>query len=92
MLMRAQESPGSARRRFPGDAAIARDVHGCRGLAKSIGLPPAEVPRLRSEELISFAVGPIRGPRNTAGLTNAALYETAEGARTSEIGRPDRGA
>jgi hypothetical protein len=36
--------------------------------------------RLREEGFISFAVQPIRGPR-TAGISNVALFATAEGAR-----------
>ena len=46
-------------------------------------LAPADARRLRSEGFISFTVEPIRGPRETAGLTNVALYKTAEGAKHS---------
>ena len=45
-------------------------------------LAPADARRLRSEGFISFMSQPIRGPR-TAGVTNVALYETAEGAKHS---------
>jgi hypothetical protein len=45
-------------------------------------LAPADMRRLRSEGFISFTSQPIRGPR-TAGVTNVALYETAEGAKHS---------
>ena len=43
-------------------------------------LAPADARRLRSEGFISFTVQPIRGPR-TAGITNVALFATAEGAK-----------
>lgn len=47
-----------------------------------MGLTAADARRLRSEGFISFTLGPIRGPR-TAGVTNVALYKTAEGAKHS---------
>jgi hypothetical protein len=84
MLMRADEEPGFRPGALPDAGPRSRETFtGVDAFAKSMGLPPAEVRRLRSEGFISFTVGPIRGPRNTAGLTNAALYETAEGAKRS---------
>jgi hypothetical protein len=84
MLMRADEEPGFRPGALPDAMPRSRETFtGVDAFAKSMGLPPAEVRRLRSEGFISFTVGPIRGPRNTAGLTNAALYETAEGAKRS---------
>ena len=77
-------SPGSARGRCPAQCRDrARRSRASMRSPQEMGLPPAEVSRLRSEGFMSFTVGPIRGPRNTAGLTNAALYETAEGAKRS---------
>ena len=43
-------------------------------------LPHADAQRLRREGFISFAFEPIRGPR-TAGISNVALFATAEGAK-----------
>ena len=84
MLMRADEEPGFRPGALPDATPRSRETFtGVDAFAKSMGLPPAEVRRLRSEGFISFTVAPIRGPRNTAGLTNAALYETAEGAKRS---------
>lgn len=84
LLMRAGEEPGFRPGALPGAMPRSRETFtGVDAFAKSVGLPPAEVRRLRREGFISFTVGPIRGPRNTAGLTNAALYETAEGAERS---------
>ncbi len=92
MLMRADEEPGFRPGALPGATPRSRETFtGVDAFAKEMGLPPAEVRRLRSEGFISFTVGPIRGPRNTAGLTNAALYKTAEGAKRSMANdlRPD---
>ena len=84
MLMRADEEPGFRPGALPDSALRSREtLTGVDAFAEDLGLPPAEVRRLRSEGFISFTVSPIRGPRNTAGLTNAALYETAEGAKRS---------
>jgi hypothetical protein len=84
LLMRTGEEPGFRPGALPGAMPESRETYkGVDAFAKSLGLPPAEVRRLRSEGFISFAVGPIRGPRNTAGLSNVAVYETAEGARHS---------
>ena len=84
MLMRAGEVPGFRPGALPGATPESREtITGIDAFAEAMGLPPAEASRLRSEGFISFTVGPIRGPRKTAGLTNAALYETAEGAKRS---------
>jgi hypothetical protein len=84
MLMRANEEPGFRPGALPDALPRSRETFtGVDAFAKAMGLPPAEVRRLRSEGFISFTVGPIRGPRKTAGLTNVALYETPEGARRS---------
>ena len=84
MLMRAGEEPGFRPGALPDAMPRSRETFtGVDAFAKSMRLPPAEVRRLRSEGFISFSVGPIRGPRNPAGLTNAALYKTAEGAKRS---------
>ena len=92
LLMRADEVPGFRPGAVPGAMPQSREtITGVDAFADEMGLPPAEVSRLRSEGFMSFTVGPIRGPRNTAGLTNAALYETAEGAQRSAAHdlRPD---
>lgn len=84
MLMRANEVPGFRPGALPDAMPRSRETFtGVDAFAREMRLPAAEVRRLRSEGFISFTVGPIRGPRNTAGLTNAALYETANGARRS---------
>jgi len=84
MLMRADEEPGFRPVALADAMPRSRETFtGVDAFAESMGLPPAEVRRLRSEGFISFTVAPIRGPRKTAGLTNAALYETAEGAKRS---------
>jgi hypothetical protein len=84
MLMRANEEPGFRPGALPDSTLRSRETFtGVDAFAKETRLPPAEVRRLRSEGFSSFTVSPIRGPRNTAGLTNAALYETAEGAKRS---------
>ena len=83
-LMRADEEPGFRPGAHPDSPLQARETFtGVDAFGASMGLPPAEVQRLRSEGFISFTVAPIRGPRNSAGLTNAALYKTAEGAKRS---------
>ena len=84
MLMRADEEPGFRPGALPDAMPRSRETFtGVNAFAQEMRLPPAEVRRLRSEGFVAFTVGPIRGPRNTAGLTNAALYETAEGAKRS---------
>ena len=73
-LMREGEEPG-----FRPDGQ-AETLTGVDAFASDLHLPPADARRLRGEGFISFTVVPTRGPRS-AGLTNVALFETAEGAR-----------
>ena len=84
MLMRAGEEPGFRPGALAGAMPAERATFtGVDAFASEMGMPPEDIRRLRSEGFLSFTVGPIRGPRGTAGLTNASLYETAEGARRS---------
>ena len=84
MLMRADEEPGFRPGALPDAMPRSRETFtGLDAFAEEMRLPPAEVRRLRREGFISFTVGPIRGPRDTAGITNAALYRTADGAKRS---------
>ena len=55
-------------------------ITGVRAFAEEMRLPQADAQRLRREGFISFTVQPIRGPR-TAGISNVALFATAEGAK-----------
>jgi hypothetical protein len=92
MLMRADEVPGFRPGAVPGAMPRSRATFtGVKAFADEMRLPPAEVRRLTGEGFVSFTVAPIRGPGNTPGLTNVALYETAEGARHSMANdlRPD---
>jgi hypothetical protein len=80
-LMRAGEEPGFRPGALPGaQPRKLQTLTGVEAFAKEMGLPAADVRRLRSEGFISFTAAPIRGPRNTAGVTNVALYATPEGA------------
>lgn len=75
-LMRKDEEPGFRPVGQPGtDTGVEAFVNGG-------GLTRSDARRLRSEGFISFTYQPIEGPR-TAGVTNVALYETAEGAKHS---------
>jgi hypothetical protein len=56
-------------------------ITGVNAFVKDMHLAPADARRLRSEGFISFTSAPIRGPRETAGITNVALFATAEGAK-----------
>jgi hypothetical protein len=83
-LMRKNEEPGFRPGALPG--ATPRSVTtstGVETVVKDLGLSPADARRLRSEGFISITLGPIRGPQQTAGVTNVALYATAAGARQS---------
>ncbi len=71
--------PGAASRSEP---RTRETITGVKAFAKDMHLTPDDARRLRSEGFISFMAQPIRGPR-TAGITNVALYETAEGAKHS---------
>jgi hypothetical protein len=82
-LMRKDEEPGFRQGASPG--AVPRSggtITGVRAFVKDMHLAPADARRLRGEGFISFTVQPIRGPR-TAGVTNVALFATAEGAKHS---------
>ena len=75
-LMLKDEEPGFRPVGQPGtDTGVEAFVNGG-------GLTRSDARRLRSEGFISFTYQPIEGPR-TAGVTNVALYETAEGAKHS---------
>jgi hypothetical protein len=82
-LMRAGEEPGFRPGAAPGATPRSREtITGLKAFVEDMGLAAADERRLRSEGFISFTVGPIRGPQS-AGVTNVALYETAEGAKHS---------
>jgi hypothetical protein len=82
-LMRKNEEPGFRPGARPGQVPRSREtITGVNAFVKDLHLAPADARRLRSEGFISFTAQPIRGPR-TAGVTNVALYETAEGAKHS---------
>ena len=75
-LMRKDEEPGFRPVEQP------RTETGIEAFVKGGGLTQADARRLRSEGFISFMYQPIEGPR-TAGVTNVALYKTADGAKHS---------
>src|SRR3954452_22784547 len=82
-LMRKDEEPGFRRGALP--EALPRSggtITGVKAFVEDMHLAPPDARRLRSEGFISYAFEPIRGPR-TAGITNVALYSTAEGAKHS---------
>ena len=82
-LMQKDEEPGFRPGAAPGASPQSGEtITGVEAFVRDMGLAPADAERLRREGFISFTVQPIRGPR-TAGVTNAALYETAEGAQQS---------
>lgn len=81
-LMRKGEEPGFRQGALPGALPRSREtITGVNAFVQKMGLAPADARRLRSEGFISFTNQPIRGPRETAGVTNVVLYETAEGAK-----------
>lgn len=75
-LMREGEEPGFR------PVGRVDTLEGVDAFVKDSGLPQADARRLRGEGFISFVVRRIRGPR-TDGVTNVALYATAEGAEQS---------
>jgi hypothetical protein len=81
-LMRNGEEPGFRRGALP-DATpqSGGTITGVNAYVKDMQLPAADARRLRSEGFISYRFEPIRGPRETAGITNAAVFKTAEGAK-----------
>jgi hypothetical protein len=82
-LMRRDEEPGFRPGAAPGAMPRERGtVTGVKAFVAEMRLPAADERRLGSEGFISFTAQPIRGPRS-AGVTNVALYETAEGAKRS---------
>jgi hypothetical protein len=82
-LMQGGEEPGFRRGAAPGATpSSGGTITGVRAFVEDMHLPQADARRLRREGFISFTVAPIRGP-GTAGITNVALYETAEGAKHS---------
>jgi hypothetical protein len=82
-LMRKDEEPGFRPGARPDQTPRSRGtITGVNAFVNDMHLAPADARRLRSEGFISFMSQPIRGPR-TAGVTNVALYETAEGAKHS---------
>jgi hypothetical protein len=81
-LMRSGEEPGFRQGALPEALPQSGEtITGVTAFVKDMQLPPADARRLRSEGFISFTVQPIRGPRGTAGITNVALFASAEGAR-----------
>jgi hypothetical protein len=79
-LMRNGEEPGFRPGAAPGATpSSGGTTTGVREFVEDMHLPPADARRLRGEGFISFAFQPIRGPR-TAGISNVALFATAEGA------------
>jgi hypothetical protein len=82
-LMRKDEEPGFRPGARPDQAPRSRGtITGVNAFVNDMHLAPTDARRLRSEGFISFMSQPIRGPQ-TAGVTNVALYETAEGAKHS---------
>jgi hypothetical protein len=80
-LMKGGEEPGFRQGAAPGATPSSGEtITGVRAFVEDMHLPPADARRLRGEGFISFAVQPIRGPR-TAGISNVALFATAEGAQ-----------
>ena len=80
-LMRNGEEPGFRRGAAPDQTPQSGGtITGVKAYVRDMHLTPADERRLRSEGFISFASEPIRGPRETAGITNVALFATAKGA------------
>ena len=82
-LMRRDEEPGFRPGALPGASPRSREtITSLEAFVKELHLSPADARRLRAEGFISFTVQPIHGPRSP-GVTNVALFETAEGAKHS---------
>jgi hypothetical protein len=80
-LMRNGEEPGFRRGAAPGAEPQSRQtITGVKAFVEEMGLAPDDARRLRAERFTSFTVAPIRGPQ-AAGVTNVALFATAEGAK-----------
>ena len=83
-LMRNGDEPGFRRGALPDAMPQAGGtITGVKAYVEDMRLTPADARRLRSEGFLSYTFEPIRGPRGTAGITNVALYKTAEGAKKS---------
>lgn len=81
-LMRNGEEPGFRRGAAPDqEPQSGGTITGVSAYVKDMHLAPADEQRLRNEGFTSYAFEPIRGPRETAGITNVALFATAEGAK-----------
>ena len=81
-LLRKGEEPGFRRGAGPDQAPRSGGtITGVEAFVTDMHLAPADARRLRREGFVSFASQPIRGPRETAGITNVALFATAEGAK-----------
>jgi hypothetical protein len=79
--MRNGEEPGFRPGAAPGATpSSVGTITGVRAFVEDMHLAPAAARRLRGEGFVSFASQPIRGPR-TAGISNVALFATAEGAQ-----------
>ena len=80
-LMRKGEEPGFRPGAAPGATPTKRfTLEGVKAFAADMKLSSADVKRLREEGFIAFTAEPIRGPNDAAGVTNAAVFETADGA------------
>jgi hypothetical protein len=81
-LMRKGEEPGFRRGAGPDQAPQSGGtITGVEAFVQDMHLAPADARRLSREGFVSFASQPIRGPREAAGITNVALFATAEGAK-----------
>jgi hypothetical protein len=81
-LMRNGEEPGFRQGALPGaEPRSGEAITGVEAFVKDMHLAPADARRLRSEGFTSFTVQPIRGPRETAGVTNVTQFATPAGAR-----------
>ena len=81
-LMRKNEEPGFRPGALPGATPRSREtITGINAFVTEMQLAPADERRLRNEGFISFTAQPIRGPRETAGVTNVAVFATPEGAK-----------
>jgi len=81
-LLRKGEEPGFRRGAGPDQVPQSGGtITGVNAYVRDMHLAPADARRLRSEGFISFTSAPIRGPRETAGITNVAQFATAEGAK-----------
>jgi hypothetical protein len=83
-LMQDGEEPGFQQGALPGASPEDKDtITGVDAFVSKLHLTSADATRLRSEGFVSFTVTPIKGPHDTAGVSNVTLYETAAGAQRS---------